>query len=70
MKTCYYLYDSDLTELKNMKYIDALKYKIGLARNVIYDLNCAHYMKRDSIRINDCLSAIKFNETLIKEIQS
>jgi len=67
MKDCYYLYDSNLKELKDMKYIDALKYKIELADKLISKLLKVDYMNRDSQRINDCIKAIDFNQKLIDE---
>jgi hypothetical protein len=66
-KDCYYLYDSDLKELKDMKYIDALEYKIKLADKLISKLLEVHYMERDMQRINDCKKAIDFNQKLIDE---
>jgi hypothetical protein len=68
MKDCYYLYGSDLKELKEMKYIDALKRKIELAENLIENLLKVDYMERDTQRINDSLKAIDFNKNLIKEV--
>jgi len=67
MKDCYYLYNSDLKELKDMKYIDALKHKIELADKLISKLLKVDYMTRDSQRINDCIKAINFNQKLIDE---
>ena len=67
-KSSYYLYDSGLQELKDMKYIEALRHKIFLADKLIHKLQKVDYMSRDSVRINDCLKAIKFNEDLIEEV--
>jgi hypothetical protein len=67
MKDCYYLYGSDLKELKDMKYIDALERKIELAEELIKNLLEVDYMNRDMQRVNDALKAIDFNKNLIKE---
>lgn len=61
-------YNSDLLEIKNMTYADAIKYKIYLGTKLIAELLNVPYMKRDEHRIRDVYKAIKFNKELLKEL--
>lgn len=49
-------------------YPDILNTKIQLAGDLIEKLLEVGPMKRDSIRINACLAAQKFNKELLKEM--
>jgi len=70
MKDSKYLYDRDsLRGLSRMSYKEALETKISLANQLIKNLLKEDYLTRDSVRINDCIRAIKFNERLIKEME-
>ena len=69
MKNTQYLYDDDLSGLVDLSYTHALKYKIGLCVRLIKKLQTVHYMKRDSARVGDVISAQKFNETLLREVE-
>lgn len=62
------LYEVEPSIFYDMSYPDALKLKIELAKKLIAKLNKEHYLKRDSNKITKALSAIKFNETLLKEM--
>lgn len=62
------LYGVDPSIFYDMLYPDVLNLKIKLANTLIKKLNKKHYMKRDFSKINKALSAIKFNEDLLKEM--
>jgi len=68
VKDCRYYYDIENSNiLKDMLYKDALYYKIEKAKKQLKKLQEVHYMDRDDYRINDILSAIEFNQKLLKE---
>ncbi len=65
-----YLYGRDnLRGFSKLPYKEVLESKISLTNLLIEELLKEHYLERDSQRINDCISAIKFNEELLKEIK-
>ncbi len=68
MKKTEYLYDLDPTLLKDMKYEDAIRYKILHANNLIARLMDVHWSGRDDERVSSVHKAIKFNEKLLKEL--
>lgn len=72
MTKAQYLYgdDVDPSLWETMTYPEALKHKAQLAYNNIGVLHKTHYMKTDSLRVNECHRAIRFNEDLIKEMQN
>jgi len=70
LKDSKYLYGRDsLRGLSQKAYKEVLEIKISLAEALISKLIKEHYLIRDSIRINDCIRAIKFNEKLLEEIK-
>ena len=69
-KDIEYLYYVKKAYWHNMSYRKALHTKIALSNVVISYLQSKHYLVKsneDTIRINACLRAIKFNEGLIDE---
>ena len=67
-KSTMYLYNLDPHVLADMPYKQALEYKIKAARILISELLIPHYMVRDCVRVEDVFNAIKFNESLLKEL--
>jgi hypothetical protein len=69
MKTTEYLYNVQASDFMNLKYIDAIVFKIKagkkLRHHLVYDF---HYTKRDEERFNAVHNAIKFNENLLLEM--
>lgn len=65
----YYLYDDDLSGLKDLSYTHALKYKIGLCERLIRILLAVDMYNRDSTRIGDVIRARSFNEDLLEELK-
>jgi len=63
-----YLYDDDLNNLLGMSYKEALEFKIELGETLKRELLKVHFMKRDGNRVNDVISAQKFNQMLIDEL--
>jgi len=63
-----YLYDDDLNSLLGMSYKEALEFKIELGEILKRELLEVHFMKRDGNRVNDIISAQKFNQMLIDEL--
>lgn len=51
-----------------MPYKQALEYKVASANALLAELLIPHYEVRDYERIADIHRAIKFNESLIKEL--
>lgn len=65
-----HLYNIEPVLLKTMNYEKALKYKVEEAKKLIKDiLLVPHFTERDDSRINDVYKAIKFNESLLEELQ-
>jgi len=66
-----YLYGTDVdpSEWAAMTYPEALQYKAKLAYDRITVLQATNLMERDSNNINACVTAIKFNEALLKEME-
>jgi len=69
MKDTQYLYDDNLSGLVDLSYTHALKYKIGLCVRLIRILQDVHYMERDTARVNAVISAQKFNDVLLREVE-
>lgn len=57
----------ELKSLRNMKYTEALKYKIEKAKGLLSRLVNVDLENRDFTRITKVGKAIKFNEELIDE---
>lgn len=68
MTKTYYLYGSDLKELRGLNYEDALKRRIELSNILITELLNINYMNRDALRIHKSLESQKFNQNLIDEL--
>jgi hypothetical protein len=64
-----YLYDINPSEFTSMTYIKAIKYRIAKAKSLLDSLLLPHYSVRDDERINAVFKAIRFNESLLKEVQ-
>lgn len=65
-----YLYGIDPKLLTILLYEEAIKLKIQGARKLLKDyLLIPHYTKRDTARISAVYKAIKFNESLLSELQ-
>ena len=71
MKNVEYLYGEDVNTKvwETMLYSDVLTLKIKLAYDNITELYKIHFMHRDTVHINDCSSAMSFNEKLLKEMK-
>jgi len=54
---------------ETMHYKEVLLLKCKLAHNRIGVINESHYMIKDSQNINECVTAIKFNEKLLLELK-
>lgn len=67
--TTEYLYGISPTTLIDMKYLQAIKIKLKLAKMLIADLYQPHYSKRDEERITKVGKAISYNEELLKELK-
>lgn len=63
-----YLYDDDLSILNNMKYREALEYKIKLSLKLITKLYDVSWMYRDNNRITKTINSQNFNQRLIDEL--
>ena len=65
-----YLYDISPDKFIVLPYIDALKVKIDAAKVLLHKLvhDECNWADRDNERINRVISAIKFNEYLLKEL--
>jgi len=69
MKTSEYLYGVEGKVFTDMKYKQALYYKMVKAREIIRELQKTPFCNRDDKRINDILKAIEFNRMLIEECE-
>ena len=67
-KSTTYLYNINPIVLADMPYQQALEYKITAANTLLAELLIPHYTVRDYVRISDINQAVKFNESLIKEL--
>lgn len=68
MRDTEYLYgELDMTEIRELAYIQALLRKNNYARELIDQLLEVPYLDRDNLRIKEIGKAIKFNESLIQE---
>lgn len=67
IKDCYYFYGIYADEFKDKNYIEALNIKIAAAKQLAKKLLENDYLTCDTHRLNDVLSAIKFNIRLLKE---
>lgn len=66
----YYGFDeTSVQRLKEMKYEQAISYKILAAKALLHRLLDVHMTQRDNARISDVYKAIKFNEELLEEIK-
>ena len=63
-----YLYNIQPQVLANMLYPEALQHKIKSADILLAQLYEPHFTERDIVRIGDVYKAIKFNESLLKEL--
>ena len=70
MKSTRYLYDIEPSVIASMKYEDALRFKIECAKILTGKLLEPQYEIRDTNRLNDVISARKFNEALLKELEA
>ena len=57
----------ELKELRNMNYVEAIKFKIEKAKGLLCRLVEVDLENKDFTRINQVGKAIKFNEELIDE---
>ncbi len=69
MHSAKYLYDIDKPDWIHQNYLVVLFQKINLAEQLNERLMEVSPMERDWVRINDVLSAQKFNRKLIEEIK-
>ena len=67
VKDCYHFYGIYADEFKDKNYIEALNIKIAAAKLLAKKLLEDDYLKCDNHRLNDVLSAIKFNTRLLNE---
>lgn len=68
MKNSEYLYGVQGSYFKDMIYIDVIKEKIKLAKNIAEQLLIPTYDKRDNLRFNKVMDSIKFNNKILKEL--
>ena len=61
--------DTSLQTLKDMKYEQAINYKITAAKSLLERLLTVDYLNRDNTRINDITKAVKFNQSLLEELK-
>ena len=52
-----------------MPYKETLELKCKLAYDRMTVLNKEHYLDKDSLNINECYAAIRFNEKLLEELK-
>jgi hypothetical protein len=67
-KSTLYLYGIEPMEFEDMRYRDALEYRIAKAKELIGELQEVTFRERDDNRIRNCLKAIQHNEMLLGEI--
>ena len=70
MKNIEYLYGVKESIWSHLPYLEALRVKVKRANAVISQLNAKSIYNKtneDSIRIHDCIKAIRFNERLLHE---
>ena len=64
-----YLYGIKPFGFSSMQYKEALEFRVANAKLLLARLLAPHYTERDDERINAVFKAIKFNESLLKELQ-
>lgn len=65
----YYGFDEvSIQRLKEMKYEEAISYKLSASKALLHRLLDVNMTQRDNTRINDVYKAIKFNEELLEEL--
>ena len=69
IKSTKYLYDITPNSFAFLPYVEALEFKISAANTLLTQLLTPHFTKRDYIRIGDVINAIKFNQSLLKELK-
>ena len=66
----YYGFDeTGVQRLKEMKYEQAIAYKILASKALLHTLLDVNMTKRDNSRIHDVYKAIEFNTKLLEEIK-
>ena len=66
----YYGFDEvGVQRLKEMKYEQAISYKILAAKALLHRLLDVNMTQRDNARISDVYKAIKFNQSLVEELK-
>lgn len=68
-KTTQYLYGISAEEFRDMSYVDALEHKIISGKELLNTLVDVTFNDRDNRRVQDVLSAIKFNKELLLEVE-
>lgn len=68
-RTTQYLYDIEPTEISDMPYKEALKYKLSNAKELIHTLHMSEFDYRDEERIREVFDAIELTEYLIRELR-
>lgn len=68
-KTTQYLYGISAEEFRDMSYVDALEHKIISGKELLNTLVDVNFNDRDNKRMQDVLSAIKFNKELLLEVE-
>ena len=69
MKKTPYLYGVEPSSFASLPYRQALQFKVDAARKLIIKLLKPHYLKRDDYRLNSVISAQKFNQKLLEELE-
>jgi hypothetical protein len=68
-KSTNYLYGVDPKTFMDLSYKEALNFKIDKAKELLGVLLEHGYMECDRYRVNYVYKAIKFNESLLKELE-
>ena len=66
--TTEYLYGCHLSLFADMPYRQAIEFKLEQAKALIYSLMQSDYTERDDARVKAVFKAIKFNESLLEEL--
>lgn len=69
MKSTVYLYNLKPEDLMSLNYEDAIRLKITKANEVLKELLEVNYQDRDDAKIRDVFNAIKFNKSLLMELE-
>lgn len=68
--TYYYGFTKEqIIALANMRYKQALEYKISSAKALLQRCVNMSFMEQDTARMNDIAKSIKFNEELLTELK-